>query len=53
MLIDPQHGGAPGLDFETWEGKNLPVARNHTREVGLWSVNRSERVTGNPEIAIQ
>ena len=22
MLIDPQHEGAPGLDFETWEGDN-------------------------------
>jgi hypothetical protein len=23
MLIDPQHEGAPGLDFETWESIDI------------------------------
>jgi len=34
MLIDPQHEGASGLDFETWEGSNASVARDHSPEVG-------------------
>jgi hypothetical protein len=33
MLIDPQHEGAPGLDFETWEGNNASVAGDHSPEV--------------------
>jgi len=33
MLIDSQHEGAPGLDFETWEGNNASVARDHSPEV--------------------
>ena len=34
MLIDPQHEGAPGLDFETGGGNNASVARDHSPEVG-------------------
>jgi hypothetical protein len=38
MLIDPQHEGAPGLDFETREGNNASVARDRALEVGMATV---------------
>jgi hypothetical protein len=36
MLIDSQHEGAPGLDFETGESNNASVARDYSPEVGKY-----------------
>jgi hypothetical protein len=33
MLIYPQHEGAPGLDFETWESNNSSVAMDRSPEI--------------------
>jgi hypothetical protein len=45
MLIDPQHAGALGLDFETRESNNASVARDHSPEVGQCSLIRLRMIS--------
>jgi hypothetical protein len=47
MLIDSQHEGAPGLDFETRDSNNASVAGDHSPEVALCAQNCPPKSNGS------